>query len=360
MHTKISKRGFSSIIFFISQSMFLGIGLTQILNSAENSSPFSVILGFFLGFLILYLFFKLFNYEKDLSIFEKFEKIFGKGLGNIINFLLLVLFLFYFIYILWSTEIYIQNKYLDKTPSFLILLLFLIPIVYSVNKDIKTIAKLSLIIFIITIIEIFLSVFGLTSILDINNLKPFFNKSFITILKNALCFISYFLTPIFLMLTVPKNKIEDSKNLDKSIIIFYIFGAVNFFFIFIFIIGVFGIDLAKLFYYPEFTLVKKINYFNFIEHVENILSTQWLFSLFMSAVMSLLFFKKYLEYKKVNNKILYYLVIFISLIISTNLFKNTTIGYHAVKNLYKLIYSIPLLLLTIVSIIIITLKKSKT
>ena len=360
MYTKVSKRGFSSIIFFISQSLFLGIGLTQILNSSENSSPLSVILGFILGFFILYLFFKLFDYEKDLSLFEKFEKIFGKTIGNIINFVLVCLFLLYFIYTLWSIQIYIQNKYLDKTPSFLIILLFLIPIVYSVNKNIKTIAKTSLIIFIITIVEIILSIFGLTSIFEISNLKPFFNKSFITILKNALYFISYFLTPLFLMLTVPKNTIEDSKNLNKSIIIFYVFGAINFFLLFTFIIGVFGIDLAKLFYYPEFTLVKKINYFNFIEHVENILSTQWLFSLFMSGVMNLLFFRKYLEYKNIDNKILYYLVIAISLVISTNLFKNTTIGYHAVKNLYKFIYSIPLLILVFISIIIIKFKKSKT
>lgn len=359
MNTKISNKGFASIIFFTSQSMFLGVGMTQILNSSNQNSPYSIIIGSILGLFVLYLFIKIFDYEKDLTIFEKFEKLYGKVLGNIINILLVLLFAFYFVYTLWSIQIYIQNKYLDKTPSIIILILFLIPVVYSVNKDIKTIAKLSLIIFIITIMEIILSIFGLTNVLEIDNLKPFFETPFSTILKNSLYFISYFLTPTFLMFSIPKNQIENSKKLNRNIIIFYTFGCINFFLLFTFIIGVFGIELVQLFYYPEFTLIKKINYFDFIEHVENILSTQWLFSLFMSTVMSLLFVKRYLEHKKINKKTIYYIFIVICLFSSTMLFKNTTIGYALVKKYFILIYSIPLLILIIISIIYIKFKKNK-
>lgn len=360
MNTKISNKGFASIIFFVSQSMFLGVGITQILNSSKQNSPFAIILGCILGFLILYLFMKVFDYEKDLTIFQKFEKLYGKIIGNIINILLVLLFSFYFIYTLWSIQIYIQNKYLDKTPSIIILTLFLIPVVYAVNKEIKTISKLALLIFIVTAIEIILSIFGLINILEIDNLKPFFEIPFVTILKNSMYFISYFLTPTFLMLTIPKNEIENPQTLNKNITLFYIFGCINFILLFTFIIGVFGIELAQLFYYPEFTLVKKINYFDFIEHVENILSTQWLFSLFMSATMSLLFVKKYLNHKKVDKKIIYYIFIIVSLFLSTMLFKNTTLGYTLVKNYFYIMYSIPLLILIIMSIIISKIKKNKT
>lgn len=360
MNTKISNKGFASLIFFISQSMFLGVGITQILNSSNQNSTYSIVIGSVLGLIILYLFIKLFNYEKDLSIFGKLEKLYGRVLGNILNILLVLLFAFYFIYTLWSIQIYIQNKYLDKTPSIIILALFLIPVVYSVNKGIKTIAKLSLIIFIISFIEIILSIFGLTSILEIDNLKPFFESPISTILKSSLYFVSYFLTPTFLMLTIPKNQIDNSKKLNKRIIMFYTFGCINFILLFTFIIGVFGIDLAKLFYYPEFTLIKKINYFDFIEHVENILSTQWLFSLFMSATMSLLFLKSYLDYKSINKKIIYYIFIIISLFTSTMLFKNTTIGYILVKKYFSIMYTIPIFLLIFISVIITKLKKNKT
>lgn len=359
MYTKVSNKGFASLIFFISQSMFLGIGIPQILSSSKQNSPYSIILGFILGFIILYLFMKIMNYEKDLNIFEKMEKLYGKILGNIINLLLFLLFSFYFLYTLWSVQLYIQNKYLDKTPSIIILILFLIPTIYSVNKGIKTISKLSLIIFMISIIEIFLCIFGLTGFVEINNLKPFFEVPILKILKNSLYFISYFLTPIFMLSIVPKNKLENSDKINKTISIFYIIGCINFLLLFIFIIGVFGIELAELFYYPEFTLIKKINYFDFIQHVENILSSQWLFSLFITEVMSLLFSKEYLVQKKIYKKSIYYILIAVALVFSTMLFKNTTIGYDLVKKYFSIIYSIPIFILVIVSVILILFKKNK-
>ncbi len=359
MNTKISNKGFSSLIFFTSQAMFLGVGITQIINSSKQNSPLVVILGSILGLCVLYLFLKLFNYEKDLNIFLKLEKLYGKVIGNILNILLVLLVAFYFIYTLWSIQIYIQNKYLDKTPSIIILILFLIPIIYSISKDIKTISKLSLIIFIIAIFEILLSIFGLVNLIEIDNLKPFFDTTFSNILKNSLYFVSYFLTPTFMLLTVPKNQIENQKSLNKHIIIFYIFGCINFLLLFTFIIGIFGSELASLFYYPEFTLLKKINYFDFIQHVENILSTQWLFSLFISGVTSLYYVNKYLNYKNINKKIFLYIFVLVALIISTMLFKNTTIGYNLVRNYFVFIYSIPILILVIISVIISKFKKSK-
>lgn len=360
MNTKISNKGFSSLIFFVSESMFLGVGITQILNSSKQSSPFSIILGSIIGIIVLYFFLKLFNYEKDLTIFEKLEKLYGKIIGNILNILLVILFALYFIYTLWSIQIYIQNKYLDKTPSIIILILFLIPTIYAVNKGIKTMSKLSLIIFIITVIEILLSIFGLINYVEFDNLKPFFNNPFSNVLKNALYFVSYLLTPSFMLLTVPKNQIENQNKLDKHIILFYIFGCINFFLLFSFIICVFGVELSSLFYYPEFTLLKKINYLDFIQHVENILSTQWLFSLFISGIMSLYYVNEYTHHKNINNKVVYYLFILISLILSTMLFKNTTLGYNFVKSNFVKFYSIPIFILVIISVFVLKLKKSKT
>ena len=207
MNTKISNKGYSGLIYFTSQAMFLGVGITQIINSSKQSSPFVILLGSILGLIVLYFFLKLFNYEKDLTIFQKFEKLYGKVIGNIINILLVLLFAFYFVYTLWSIQIYIQNKYLDKTPSVIILILFLIPTVYSVNKGIKAISKLSLIVFIIAMLEIVLSIFGLVNLIEIDNLKPFFDTPFSNILKNSLYFVSYSLTPTIMLLSVPKNQI---------------------------------------------------------------------------------------------------------------------------------------------------------
>ena len=359
MNTKISNKGFASIIFFTAQAMFLGTGISQILNSSEQSSIFSILLGSIIGILILGLFIKLYDYEKDLDIFSKIEKFYGRKIGNIINILLVILFLTYFIYTLWSMQIYIQNKYLDKTPAIIILILFLIPIVYSVNKGIKTISKVALLLFFITIIEALLSIFGLASFIEFDNFKPFFNNPISKIVKDAIYFASYSLTPTFLMSIVPKNNIENNNLLNKNFYKFYVLLCINFFLLFTFLVGIFGIDLAKLFYYPEFTLIKKINYFDFIQHIENILSTQWMFSLYITGSMCLLFIKKYLTSKRIDKNIVYYPLIIISLILATMLFKDTTIGFQVAKNYYIFIYTIPIILLIITSLITIKIKKSK-
>lgn len=360
MNKKIGHKGFSSIIFFLSQEIFIGIGFTRILSISKQDTWLSILIAFIIGFIFLNFFLRFMNYEKDLNIFEKNKKIFGKKIGNIINFIMNILVILYFMFSLWNLSIYIQNKFLDQTPKFLIMFLFLIPVVYLVNKDIKTIAKVSFICFFIAIIEFNLSVFGLTNFLQFDNFKPFLYNNTNNIISCSFIFLSYFLTPFFLILIVPKNNIDKPYKLNKSFKFFYIISFLEFFVSFSFIISIFGIDYAKLFYYPEFSVLKKISFFDFIEHVENFLSTQWLFSLFIGSVMNLYFFKCYLcqiNIKKVKIKnFIYYLLIAISLFISPKLFYNTTAEYNFVKQYYIYIYTIPFLIYIIFTLIIIKIK----
>lgn len=361
MNKKIGNIGFASLVFFLSQEIFLGVGFSRILNISLQDTWLSLILAFIIGFLFLILFFKFINYEKDLSLFDKNKKLFGNKFGKIINFILNLNVTMYFMFSLWNLAIYIQNKFLDQTPKFLIMLLFIIPVIYLVSKDIKTISKVSLICFIIAIIEFILSALGLVSFLEIDNFKPFLNTSLNNILSSTFIFLSYFLTPFTLLLIVPKNNVDNPKCLNKNIVIFYVLAFIEFIITFCFIISIFGIDYAKLFYYPEFSLLKKISYFDFIEHVENLLSSQWLFSLFMGSVMNLHFIKSYLNNTDLKNektkKIIYYVIIFLSLFVSPKLFANTTIEYHFVKDYFIIIYTIPVLILLVLAIFMMRKKK---
>ena len=353
MNTKISNKGFASIIYFITQVMFLRIGTTQILNSSGNNSIYSIILGSIFSLIVLFFIIKLYNYEKDLTIFEKIEKLYGKYIGKIINIFLFIIFILFFIYLLWSVNSYVQNKYLDKTPSFIILILFLIPTVWCSNLNIKVISKVALALFFISLIMVIFSIFNLFNYIDIENFKPFFNSSYITILKDSLVFTCYFITPIFMMTTTPKNTIYDSKNLSKTTYKFFILSELNYILLFTFIIGIFGIDLAKLFSYPEYSLMKKINYFDFIQHVENVTTIQFLYCLFISNVMTLNFIKSYLNHINKDKKIIFFAIIFICLLTSLVIFKNTTLAYNIVKKYYISIYSIPIFIIIIISNILI-------
>ena len=114
MNTKISDKGFASVIYFISQAMFIKVGSTQILNSAGNSSIYSILLGSIFSIIILFFLMRLFNYKKDLDLFKKIEFIYGKSIGSLINFFIFSLVVLLFIYLLWDVNAYVQNKYLDN------------------------------------------------------------------------------------------------------------------------------------------------------------------------------------------------------------------------------------------------------
>ncbi len=346
MNTKISKLGYSSIIFFLTKPMFLHVGITELLNSSGNGSLLSIIIGTFFSFAILLLILRIFNYEKDLNIFEKNEKMFS--FGKIINLFLVIIFSFYFIYFLYGINAYIQNKYLDSTPSFIIILLFIIPVIWCGSLNMKTISKVSISVFIVTILVIIFSFSNLISSVEIDNLKPFFNTEILVILKNSIKYTAYFITQVILILLTPKNTI-DNKDINKKIIIFFIISSLYIFILFLFIIGIFGIDLAKLFSYPEYTLMKKISYFDFIEHIENIATIEWFYTLFISSVMSLNFIKEYLKHINKYNKTIYSIIIGICFVISLICFKNTTISFNIVKNYYVYIFFIPILIILIVS-----------
>lgn len=290
----------TSLIFFLSQSLFIGVGLRQILSISKTDSIISIIIGglFSLTFLK-----------------KKVNK-------NIIS---VIIFTFFFIYNIWNINSYIGYKYLNNTPSYIIIFIFLIPVLYLSMKDNKTILKVSNILFIISLIELILSFSNLSFLIEIDNFKPIFNSSVFNILKGSFIFMSYFSIPLFL---VSSDSYSD-----------YLISIIFFITLFIFIIGIYGIDLASLFYYPEFHLMKKISFFNFIEHVENIFSINYISSIFISCVLSLKYIKEYFKDK-------YYFIVIISFLLSIFLFKNPSDGYIFIEK-YFVFMIIPIIFMNL-------------
>ena len=73
---------------------------------------------------------------------------------------------------------------------------------------------MSLICFILSIVEFLASVFGLVNYIDFNNFKPLFTNSFNEIISSSFIIIAYFITPFSLILIVPKNTIDEPQILN--------------------------------------------------------------------------------------------------------------------------------------------------
>lgn len=348
MNLKIGNKEYSSILFFISETLFLSVGLSDILNKSLNDAIISGIIGIILSFIFLYLILKFNDYEKDLNIFGKLDKLYGKYIGNLISIILVILSILYFIYLLWSQNIYVQNKYLEETSSIITTLFFLLPVLYLVKKDMKVISKVSIAVFFVTILELLFSYLNLFNKIDLNNYLPIFNTKISNILISSIKYASYSITPVIFLLVTPKNSINNPDKLNRNLYIINLISGIKFIIVISFLIGIFGIDLSKLFYYPEYSLIKKINTLNFIQNVQNILTINSIYKLLISEVLSLFFIKTYFEYKNYN-KIIFYIMIIISVLLSINLFSNSTIGYNFIKDYYIFIYTIPILLLIIIS-----------
>ena len=348
MNLKIGNKEYSSILFFISETLFLSVGLPDILNKSLNDAIISGIIGIILSFIFLYLILKFNDYEKDLNIFGKLDKLYGKYIGNLISIILVILSILYFIYLLWSQNIYVQNKYLEETSSIITTLFFLLPVLYLVKKDMKVISKVSIAVFFVTILELLFSYLNLFNKIDLNNYLPIFNTKISNILISSIKYASYSITPVIFLLVTPKNSINNPDKLNRNLYIINLISGIKFIIVISFLIGIFGIDLSKLFYYPEYSLIKKINTLNFIQNVQNILTINSIYKLLISEVLSLFFIKTYFEYKNYN-KIIFYIMIIISVLLSINLFSNSTIGYNFIKDYYIFIYTIPILLLIFIS-----------
>jgi len=83
-------------------------------------------------------------------------------------------------------------------------------------------------------------------------------------------------------------------------------------------------NVAKMYSFPEYMVLKRIKIFGFIENIENIITAIWYIDLFVFITMIL---KRI--YGIINKKIIYYPVIFTIILFTT---------YFIVDNYYRVIF----------------------
>ena len=323
---KINKSEMGALTFFLVRAFFIGITLNNLINIARQDSYISMIIAFILSFIPLLLIFYIFNYEPSLSLPKKNIKLFGNILGTIIN-IIIIWFTFFVILILFSNLVtFIFSQYLNKTPKLVISIVFICTIIYVLLHDIKTICRTAMILFFFTIILYLLSLIGLFSEIKINNFKPFLETSYINLFKGSYSFITYNILPIYLLLIIPKNDI-DNKYFFKNITIGYIIGFISLFLVLVTTIGIFGIKLCNLYEYPELQVLKYVSLIGVSARIDGILIIQWIFDLLIFLIMGMYFI---LETTKtvfsINKHIYSYLLGIIIVLLNEFLISNNVIN----------------------------------
>ena len=309
---KINKSEMGALTFFLVRAFYIGITLNNLFNIAKQDSYVSIIIGFIIGFIPLIIIYYIFNYEPSLSLPKKNLKLFGNILGTIIN-IIIIWFTFFIILILFSnlvTFVYVQ--YLNKTPMLVISIVFIFAIVYVLIHDIKTICRLSMILFFFTVILYLLSLIGLTTQISIDNFKPFLESNYL--FKGTYSFITYNVLPLYLLLIIPKNNI-DNKKFFKFITIFYIIASISLLIVLITTIGIFGIKLSNLYEYPEFQVLKYVSLIGLSARIDGILIIQWIFDLLIFMIIGMYFILETTKTMFKVNKHVYSIIIGILIVL---------------------------------------------
>ncbi len=354
---KINSLQFGSILVMMMMASFLGTGFFSVVKAAGVDAYLSIVIAFLLGFIIIWSFLYLFNYEPDLPLNKKIIKLFGKRLGMVINLLFALIALSMGLTSMFNLTNFITSQFLPETSVMLIGFIFTFLVILINIKGIETISRTCLILITLNMVLYLIAVLGLIADFDVSNLKPFLEYGIDRPLHGSIYILGFNISPIFLLLMIPKNSLIDGNKAKNFLIFFYILGMVLMFLVLFLTLGNLGIFLTSIYQYPEYIVLKNIDLFQFIDRIENILTIQWIFGLFINLSM-VVFFLSNLVKNNNKSKLLTILISVIILIISKTAFINNTI-YNNYIYKYSLIFRIGIVFLLTIMVIKIFYNKFK-
>ena len=324
MKEKINSIQFTSTYILCLVSSSIGLSLYTTIKLAGHDSYIGTLTGIFMGIIPLLLFLYIFNYKKDLPLYEKTIYIFGKVIGTIINIFITLLYFIIGMTVLFNLGNFIVSQYLSDTPLLLVMSVFILVVFHIINKGIETITRVGSICIVIVLFLFLFSFANLFMEFQLDNLKPFLEFG----LKNPVIggFINMLiaLSPMYSLLIIPKNNLIDKEKVNKYIWLGYFLSGAVVFLVSFLSNGVLGKYLIELYQYPGYISLKKISLFGFIDRIENFISLHWILSTFINLAMIVYFIKSNVK-QKGNSKILNFIICSLFVWASHKVFDNNTV-----------------------------------
>lgn len=329
-----------SVNYFLTRALFLGIGFSVIIGLTKQDSILVFSIGTIIGLFLIFFINKINAYkgEKTLNEILKEMKVFG--------ILLRIIFIIYGFCLLCEgisfIGLFASSFFLIRTPIWLITLPLLLLILRITKNGIKTTFRVATSLFPISAFLTIISLICLCGYGKIDNISPIFVSDSLSFIKATFYYVSLSVTPSILMLVTNSNNTYS-----------YLFGSLTLILKMALIIAIVGPLLASIYRFPEYIILKEIKILDFIEKIENIVATSWIFDVFIYLAMSSLFIKEVMP----KSKIIYPLIILASYITSCAL-----IGKYYTNEI-KIYYLFPIfsaiIFLIVIPILFIHLKRKK-
>ena len=287
-------------IYFLSHFLFLGGGFARICELSNTDTCIAFILGTLLGIIIIYLINKV---SCNIPLKEYIKK----------NTFLNILFkLIYFLFISFNLLIlfvilsgFLYSYFLPFTPSIISCLPFIIIAAYLSSKKLTAIYNVAFVLLFLSLFIIILKTTLLTNEFHYSNLFPILSVKTTSVFKASLIYAVISTSPLLILL---------NENIEfKASLKYYLLAAIT----------------NAITWYPEYTILRRIKFFKFIENIENFICINWFFDLFISLT---LFITKIKDTLNIKNNIVPFLISFSILYIVNRYFAN---NYYNTMLLYK-------------------------
>ena len=295
MKEKISSLQIGSLVWCLMLSSYMGIVPFILFSKLKQDSWLAVIFDFIIGIFVIFIYLYIWNKEPEKTIFQKIKYVFGHTIGTIINFVLTISVVYMTTTYFYNMISFISSQYLIKTPTFFITIVFTIPCIYLINQKLNIIGRVVFTLWIISMFLFGLTFFGLSSQLEISNLLPIAENGLFSIFKGSIIYMPYTHFVLLLLLSIPKESIIVKEKLNKRFLFFYTLTFVATFIGIFFITTTLGGELAKMYQFVEFQVLKRVSIIGFIERIESTLSIRWILYMFVTAIMGIYFIKIYIR-----------------------------------------------------------------
>lgn len=271
------KKENATILFFLTRSLFFGLGISLICKYTNKDTYIGAIIGTMLGLLIILGYRYIIQNKKNQSLLEIFKK--HKIIGIITRSLILIASIFILLYTLITYKTFVSSFLLTTTPVFMILLPWILLLIYCAWGGLSLIHKLASSLFPIGIVLSILSIVSIVGNFDTYNFLPILTTPPSSLFMTTIAFAGISSFPGILTLHFNSN--------IKNYVKFYLVAAILVVLAILCINGVFGEVLVNVFRFPEYMVLKQVILLDFIEKVENILSIAWAFDLFITSAFSI-------------------------------------------------------------------------
>lgn len=270
------------VLFVWGSTLILGTG-----GDAKNDMWIAVILAMVLGMLVSIIYARILTSFPDKDIFEINVFLFGKIIGNIINFCLIIYTLNLASLVIDNFTEFINTTGLPDTPRIVPIVFIIVLCIWGVKQGIEVLGRCSVIFAIALTIIIIFTVSMALSRLNPDSLRPIMYNGITPLLRGTLSAFSFPFaeTVVFIML------FSSLKKRGSVLKVYWVgigFAGVLLVIISMRNIMFVGAETLLKNYFPSYTVVSRISIGEFLERIETTVIMSFLFAGFIKVSCCLL------------------------------------------------------------------------